>query len=691
MGRSVAWLGSVGLVIVVAGSAGADPTSCTLPDGAQMSVVSYFGIGGDISGSPLCNRAGDLLACNLSGWLYTPPGVGPLPALVLSHSAENPRAEGDYCRITEYFLGKGYVVFQPLRRGFRGNAGLGTNTGELPATTLSRLTDGLPVSTPIADDLLWGCENDGVPGLTVFERDCVNMKLQASQALEIGEAVRFLRGWYLVDPDRIALFGHAVGANITAMSAWTEATDVELPGVQAAVLLSPGERSWDDDHPYLKNRLIQSVENRTFPLAFLQPENGESVEPTKDLAHAAVLTQAKRFMATLLPKVEDATPAEVQERFATRATHVARWAPLAWRFIQHHGAGAPIVATENAPGGYFPWNGRKSACDRLEPGTTVSVESYYDAPASANDPLCDSYLGLQSCDLKGVLYVPKNARNAPAIVLNNGGGERIKPETGFCTITEYFNKHGFVVFVPRRRGVIQEEGNDPTQHFQFQNTGKLMADVMDETKAALAAPLFAPIPREAEPYAALCHLWWGSPQPDYDCLSGELLRAEATEVGAAVRWLKGQTTSQGSPLVDPEKVAAMGHSNGGQVVLYAGADLRGVEAPEAIVATSPHEQGWDNNAYKIELLKRAVEKARVPFTIFRPANAPNLNSTRVLGRIAADRRKKFVTEVFLPLDIPEDEDDPDSWVHNYFIHGFDAVIQWAPVARHFMAIFGVKR
>jgi hypothetical protein len=126
-------------------------------------------------------------------------------------------------------------------------------------------------------------------------------------------------------------------------------------------------------------------------------------------------------------------------------------------------------------------------------------------------------------------------------------------------------------------------------------------------------------------------------------------------------------------------------------VLHAGPDLTGRERPQAVISISPHEKGWSHNEYNQGQLKTSVENAKVPFTIFRPANAPNLNSTRVLGRIAADRRKKFVTEVFLPLDIPEDEDDPDSWVHNYFIHGFDAVIQWAPVARHFMAIFGVKR
>jgi hypothetical protein len=399
-------------------------------------------------------------------------------------------------------------------------------------------------------------------------------------------------------------------------------------------------------------------------------------------------------MATLLPKVEDATPAEVQERFATRATHVDEWAPLAWRFIQHHGAGAPVAINEN-PRRDFTWDGRKSACDRLEAGTTVSVERYYHTPASATDPLCDGLGDEQRCNLKGILYVPKNAKNVPAVVVNNGGGERIRSENGFCNVVEYFNKHGFVVFEPRRRGVIQEEVNkdlDPAEHFQFENTGKLRSDVVDEAKEALDSTVPMALPIESFPYLFTCHLLPdGIHEPDFDCLSGELLRAEATEVGAAIRWLKNRNATDGTRLVDPDKVAIIGHSAGGQVVLHAGADLTGRERPQAVISISPHEKGWSHNEYNQGQLKTSVENAKVPFTIFRPANAPNLNSTRVLGRVAADHRKKFVTEVFLPMTIPPDEDDPDGWVHSHFVSELETVYQWAPVARHFMAIFGVAK
>jgi hypothetical protein len=175
--------------------------------------------------------------------------------------------------------------------------------------------------------------------ITPKERDCASTALQWSQVFELRAAIQYIRGWYLVHPGRIALFGHADGADISAMSGLFAALPgADLPGVQAAVLVSPGERSWSGDHADLKQLLTQSVRWRTLPLAILQPVNGESVRPTRDLADVAVETGDKQFLAALLPEVPNATPAQVQKRFATRAGHVADWAPLALRFIRLYGA-----------------------------------------------------------------------------------------------------------------------------------------------------------------------------------------------------------------------------------------------------------------------------------------------------------------------------------------------------------------
>ena len=77
-------------------------TSCDLPSGATMKLVRY--VDTQTPDSPLCDRTGKSLSCSLSGWLYQPAGLGPFPAVVLNHSNVNPRSEGDYCAIVEFFM-----------------------------------------------------------------------------------------------------------------------------------------------------------------------------------------------------------------------------------------------------------------------------------------------------------------------------------------------------------------------------------------------------------------------------------------------------------------------------------------------------------------------------------------------------------------------------------------------------------
>jgi hypothetical protein len=331
----------VALAIGAAGSAAADPTACTMPDG-RMFAVTYFDLDDHTSGTPLCNTAGDLVGCRLAGWFYQPTGAGPFAAIVFNHAGEPAlRAESDTCAIVEHFVGLGYVVFVPLRRGYAGDGGLGVNTGELPDETLALLQAGQPSRSPLAAGMLAACEEDGSPGLNPTESACVTMHLQWSQVLEVKAALDFVRGVAAVDPDRIALFGHGSGANITALSALFDALPGVSLGVKAGVLLSPAESSWADNQS-LRDLLLIAVAEREFPLAMLQPANAETVEPTRELAHEAIGTQTHELMAALLPPVEGddgarPTAAQVRRRFATRAKHVRQWAPLAWRFIHLQG------------------------------------------------------------------------------------------------------------------------------------------------------------------------------------------------------------------------------------------------------------------------------------------------------------------------------------------------------------------
>ena len=324
------------LCLFFAFSAAAQPsaTSCKLPTGAAMFVERYLNT--SAYGKQLCDGSGPAFHCSLSGWLYVPPGSGPFTGLVLNHSSEN-TAEADYCSAVEYFVGKNYVVFIPVRRGYKIDSPFGPNSGELAATTLDLLTKGEPSKWPGAARTLSAC---GVPQKnvgqikirwTAKQIDCVHTTLLRDQVLEVRVALNWLlalkrNSKALVD--RAVLLGHAEGANITALAA----SDPYVYA-QAAVLLSPAERRWDSDNQALRDGIKTSIKQRRFPVAVMQPANAFSTGPTADLTDISVkLTQPKGFMSLLLPEI-GGTEAERHLLFGTRASIVKMWTPLAEQFF----------------------------------------------------------------------------------------------------------------------------------------------------------------------------------------------------------------------------------------------------------------------------------------------------------------------------------------------------------------------
>jgi pimeloyl-ACP methyl ester carboxylesterase len=291
-------------------------------------------------GRQLCDGSGPAFNCSLSGWLYVPPGSGPFTGVVLNHSSEN-TAEADYCSAVEYFVGKNYVVFIPVRRGYKIDSPLGPNSGELAATTLDLLTKDEPSEWPGAARALNAC---GVPQKkpeldfgqnkirwNAKQIDCVHTALLRDQVLEVRVALNWLltlkpNNKFLVD--RAVLLGHAEGANITALAA----SDPYVYA-QAAVLLSPAERRWDSDNEALRDGIKTSIMQRRFPVAVMQPVNAFSTGPTADLTDVSVkLSQPKGFMSLLLPEI-GGTEAERHLLFGTRPSVVKMWTPLAEQFF----------------------------------------------------------------------------------------------------------------------------------------------------------------------------------------------------------------------------------------------------------------------------------------------------------------------------------------------------------------------
>jgi dienelactone hydrolase len=329
--------------------------------------------------------------------------------------------------------------------------------------------------------------------------------------------------------------------------------------------------------------------------------------------------------------------------------------------------------------------GAESECPRLPPDTTVTAHTYRKVPYTAEDMLCDPPAGDRSgrCALRGLLFVPDGARHAPAVIFNHGAKNSDKKEDSFLCMARYFLRHGFVVFLPLRRGYSMT-GPDITG--TLQSTGKFQSDVMAELELWRGSDVH-PFPREALPYWPACvqdGTWAGAK----DCVNAALVRAETAEVGAAVHWLKGRTVGSAemeSPLVDPARVAIMGHSGGAKTSIFSAADLSGDQLPAVAISLSMAESGrFGKNDYMDAGLESAAENALIPVAFFQPANALDLGSTRILGRKAAGNRRRYLAQVFPPIPV-----EPDK-VHNAFLTREDQVDAWGPVARRYMAIYGVE-
>jgi dienelactone hydrolase len=181
--------------------------------------------------------------------------------------------------------------------------------------------------------------------------------------------------------------------------------------------------------------------------------------------------------------------------------------------------------------------------------------------------------------LNGFLYIPAGPGPFPAVLWNHGS-EKLpgaQPE-----LAEFYNSHGFVFFLPHRRG----QGKSPGRY------------IMDEIRG------------HPGPYAAV--------QAQQDAND---------DVVAALNWLKAQKQ------VDPSRIVISGCSFGGiQTLLTA---QKGLGA-RAFIAFAPAAESWGNPALE-QMLGDAVRKAKGPVFILQAKNDFSIQPAQVLGKIAKAR------------------------------------------------------
>src|SRR6266700_2106937 len=194
--------------------------------------------------------------------------------------------------------------------------------------------------------------------------------------------------------------------------------------------------------------------------------------------------------------------------------------------------------------------------------------------------------------LHGFLWKPEGNGPFPAIVWNHGS-EKLpgwRPELG-----RFYVEHGYVFFVPHRRG----QGRSP---------GEYIDDLVAQ-----------------------------APPQDRNRRMGQLQEAEVDDVIAALNYLKSR------PFVDPGRIAISGCSYGGIQTLLAGERDLGVKA---LVPFAPGAMSWEHNPPLQERLKEAVAHAKAPIFLLQAENDFNLAPSHELSKEAKKNKVDFQSKIY---------------------------------------------
>lgn len=179
--------------------------------------------------------------------------------------------------------------------------------------------------------------------------------------------------------------------------------------------------------------------------------------------------------------------------------------------------------------------------------------------------------------LSGFLSKPKGAGPFKAIVFNHGSEREPGSQ---LDLAAFYNKHGFVFFLPHRTG----HGRSPG------------ADIRDRMA----------------PYRG---------KMGFRAKQVQLLEADNADAVAAVEWLKAR------PFVDPRRIVMSGYSFGGIQTLLTAEKGAGVRA---FISFTPAAMAWRNRQLRTRLLT-AIEKAKAPMFLIQAENDFSTGPSQVLG------------------------------------------------------------
>jgi pimeloyl-ACP methyl ester carboxylesterase len=228
------------------------------------------------------------------------------PTLIFNHGSENPfKAFGKYCKVAQFFVPKGYVVFVPFRRG----------QGDPDSSEGNRVSSGKYI-----EDVL----NDFVNNPSHHNTTCTTKACYKAQLLklEADEEVDLAAHYLTVTADlvtqeadgdyKLAVGGNSYGGAVTVFF------NRKNHGQKAVMAFAPAAQNWGNvdfeaaaagwdlslDRTTLLGTLLNAAKNAKQPAFYLQAKWDFDTRATIDLAYAHAYgssdpTHGNRFMASI--------------------------------------------------------------------------------------------------------------------------------------------------------------------------------------------------------------------------------------------------------------------------------------------------------------------------------------------------------------------------------------------------------
>jgi dienelactone hydrolase len=210
----------------------------------------------------------------LHALLWRPDGPGPFPAVLFNHGGDATAQSQGSAALGQVFAKHGYVFLFLYRRGTGLSADQGTAVDELMRREMDAHGD--------------------------EARDRLELQLLDEHLTDARAGVAFLRALPGVDPDRVAVAGHAFGGMLALLLA------VQDGKLRAAVDFAGHGDDWAASQA-LRTRLMDAVDAITVPVFFVHSES-DSIAPGMVLSTEMLnLDKPRRF--EVYPAVGDSSAA----------------------------------------------------------------------------------------------------------------------------------------------------------------------------------------------------------------------------------------------------------------------------------------------------------------------------------------------------------------------------------------------